>query len=113
MLTISLHGIKLHAKVGLYAEEKVTGNDFEIDVDVFVPANSASAFPFVDYTIIYTIVRQAFEEEGELLETFVQLIHSKLTTQFPIAEKIRVAVRKLNPPLEGDVNYSQVCYEGL
>lgn len=112
MLTISLHGIKLHAKVGLYAEEKIKGNDFEIDVDVFVPAGNTSSFPFVDYTVIHAEVKSAFEEEGELLETFVRSIHARLKSKFFEAEKIRVAIRKLNPPLGGDVRYSQVCYEG-
>ena len=35
MLTVSLHKIELHALVGLYEEEQIHGNNFEIDVDLF------------------------------------------------------------------------------
>lgn len=111
MLTISLHGIKLHAKVGLYAEEKITGNDFEIDIDVHVKTNSTDALPFIDYSIFHQIVLEEFNKEGELIETFVKHIHAAIKEKFIEADKVRVAIRKMNPPLEGDVWYSQVVYE--
>lgn len=111
MLTISLHGIKLHAKVGLYPEEKIKGNDFEIDVDVYANVNNADAFPFIDYTIIHQVVDEAFKQPGELLEKFVKAIHSSLKEKFFEASKVRVAIRKLNPPMNADIKYSQVCYE--
>ncbi len=111
MLTVSLHGICLHAKVGLYPEEKIHGNNFEIDVDVNVHARP-EAFPFIDYTIIEQIVRSEFEKEGELLETFVRNIHQALREKFFEAATVRVAIRKLNPPMQGTVAFSQVAFEG-
>ena len=111
MLTVSLHGIRMHAPHGLYPEEHVLGNEFEIDVDVWVAANT-KPWPFVDYTMIHAIVTEVFNQPGQLLEGFVQNIHSALKEHVPIAEKIKVAVRKLHPPLTGTVKYSQVCFEG-
>jgi len=111
MLTISLHGIRLYAKIGLYPQEKVNGNDFEIDVDVYVAPGAPDTFPFIDYAVIYEIVAEAFRAEGELLETFVQIIHSNVKARFAEAETVRVAIRKLHPPLGADVRYSQVCFE--
>lgn len=111
MLTISLHGIRIFAKVGLYPEEKINGNDFEVDVDVTVNITSDEVFPFIDYAVIYQIVEEAFKKEGELLETFVKLIHTAVKEKFSEAEKVRVAVRKLYPPLGADVLYSQVMIE--
>jgi hypothetical protein len=29
----------------------------------------------------------------------------------PASEKIRVAIRKMNPPLPGEVRYAQIVYE--
>jgi len=112
MLTISLHGIQLHAKVGLYPEEKIKGNDFEIDVDVWANTEEGKPFPFYDYAHIHDIVVAVFKKEAELLEQLVQDIHSQLKMAFPEAEKIKVSVRKLRPPLAADVRYSQVCFEG-
>lgn len=109
MLTVSLYGIKLIAPVGLYPQEHILGNNFEVDVDISLP--DARPWPFADYTLIHKIVNDTFRKEGQLLETFVYNIHSGLREQFPFAEKIRVAVRKLNPPMPGQVAWSQVCYE--
>lgn len=111
MLTVSLHGIKLHANVGLYPEEKITGNDFEIDVDVMVRLTDAEAFPFIDYVVVGAIVAKAFQEEGELLETFVKKIHQAIKATFPQADKVKVVIRKLHPPLSITVAHSQVSYE--
>jgi dihydroneopterin aldolase len=111
MLTVSLHGIKLHAPIGLYPEEKIHGNNFEVDVDVLADTSHTDAFPFIDYAVVYELIVAAFEKEGELLETFVKYIHSAVKEKFPEAAKVRVAIRKLAPPLGGEVRYSQVSYE--
>ena len=111
MLTISLHGIQLHAKIGLYPEEKIKGNDFEVDVDVFVKTVEGKPFPFYDYAIIHGIVTDAFMNDVELLEQLVKTIHCNLKNTFKEAEKIKVTVRKMNPPLSSDVRYSQVSFE--
>lgn len=111
MLTISLHGIKIIALIGMYPEEKVNPNSFETDVDVWVDDDESGEWPFIDYSIIHDLVADAFNQPAEMLETLVQHIHSAVKKQFPQASKVRVAVRKLNPPLSHEVKYSQVVYE--
>jgi len=112
MLTVSLHGIQLHAPHGLYPQEHILGNSFEVDVDIYLPADDQGQWPFVDYTMIQQVVATTFDQPGQLLETFVRNIHSTLKVNVPDAEKIKVAVRKLHPPLSGRVQYAQVCFEG-
>ena len=109
MLTVSLHGIKIHAPHGLYPEEHILGNRFEVDVDVWLPG--AQPWHFADYTLIRKTVADVFGQPGQLLETFVANIHAALKEQIPASEKIRVTVRKMNPPMHGEVDYSQVLYE--
>lgn len=111
MLTVSLHGIQIYAYIGLYPEEKVKGNNFQIDVDVFVRPGEDEAFPLVDYSVVYNIIAEIFKQPGDLLESYVKEIHTSLKEAFPVAETIKVAVRKLQPPLDGDVRYAQVSYE--
>lgn len=110
MLSISLHGIKIVAPIGMYPEEKITPNTFETDVDVWVDEVQGE-WPFVDYAMIHNIVANVFAHPAEMLETLVKGIHTQVKVQFPEAIKIRVAVRKLNPPLSHEVKYSQVIYE--
>lgn len=112
MLTISVHGIQLHAKIGLYPEEKINGNNFEIDVDVEVNTTDVNSLPFIDYAVVNTIVLEVFAMPGELLETFVKTIHQEVKNKFPEAQRVKVAIRKLHPPMKGKVNYAQVCFEG-
>ena len=109
MLTVSLHGIKVIAPHGLYPEEHILGNTFEIDVDIFLP--DKQPWPFADYTIIQKTAIDVFNMPRQLLETFVMNIHNSLKEKFPVAEKIKVAVKKLHPPMSGDVAYAQVVYE--
>ena len=112
MLTVSLHGICIHAPIGLYPEELVNGNDFEIDVDIYVPVTDGEPWPFVDYTIIQSTVADIFAQPGQILEAFAHNIHRSLKEQVPIASKIKVVIRKLRPMLPGEVKYSQISYEG-
>jgi 7,8-dihydroneopterin aldolase/epimerase/oxygenase len=109
MLTVSLHKIKLTAPIGLYPQEYILGNSFEVDVDVSLP--DAQPWPFADYTKIHEVVMATFSQPGQLLETFVYNIHSSLKVEFSFAGKIKVSVRKMNPPISGEVAYSQVSYE--
>lgn len=110
MLTISLHGIKLHAPVGLYEQEQVLGNDFEVDVDVWMEVTEGQTWPFVDYVMIRNTVAAVFGKPELLLESLVQQIHTTLKERVGNA-RIRVAVRKYHPPMPGEVHYAQVCFE--
>lgn len=112
MLTVSLHGITMQSKAGLYAEEQELYNHFEVDIDVYVPAGNAKSLPFVDYTILRSTVAEAFDRKHDLLEQFITDIHQSLSEKFTEAEKIKVTVRKLHPPMAGEVKYAQVTYEG-
>lgn len=96
----------------MYAEEHKLDNRFEVDVDVFINVPDISAIPFVDYTIIRSAVDNAFLQPYGKLEEFIQHIHRHLGQDFPDAEKIRVAIKKLNPPMHGETAYAQVVYEG-
>jgi dihydroneopterin aldolase len=109
MLTVSLHKIKLHAPHGLYPQEHLLGNAFEVDIDIWLP--DAQPWPYADYTVIQQTVNEIFLQAGQLLETFVYNIHTAMKHSFPVAEKVKVAVRKLHPPMPGEVAYAQVCYE--
>ncbi len=111
MLTISLHGIRIQAPIGVYAEEKLLSNRFEIDVDVWVEAKADEPWPFVDYTEINALVHQGFQARHDTLEAYVQEVYGRLRDAVFIASKIRVLLRKYHPPMSGEVGYAQVCFE--
>ena len=113
MLTISLHHIHVRAPHGMYPDEAVRGNDFEVDVDARLPAAINDEWPLIDYTRIGEIVHLVMKGETvPLLELLAQAIFKKIRAEWPVLTHIKVTIRKLHPPMPGDVRYAQVCFEG-
>jgi len=110
MLTTSLHHIKIAAPIGLHAEEALIINNFEIDVDIIFHASIEQTFPYADYGIIHAIVKEHMKV-GSIIETHVQEIYKALKNTFTEADKIKVCIRKMHPPLDGEIRYAQVCFE--
>lgn len=111
MFTISLHKVEVLAPFGLYPEEWVLGNRFEVDIDVQTEVSDVSEGRFVDYTILNDIIRNAFVAEEQTLERVAQNIHATTYAAFPFVLKIRVAVSKLQPPMPGVMACARVVFE--
>jgi dihydroneopterin aldolase len=109
MLTVSLAGVRFHAPVGLYPQEAFLLNEIEINISVSQVAE-IDHLPLIDYTILHSIAAKAVQEPAALLETIVQRIVHNIEVQYP-GSKLKVAVRKLNPPMQGQVDYSEVQWE--
>ena len=109
MLTVSLSGVRFHAPVGLYPQEKFLHNEIEIDLSVYRPADIGD-LPLIDYTVLYDITAGAIAEPAELLETILQRIVTAIDHRYPGC-KVRVGVRKLHPPMPGQIGYSEVRWE--
>lgn len=112
MLTVSLNTIKIRGPHGLYPEEAIHGNDFEIDIVLQIPVGIKDEWAWVDYSRVNEIVREVMlGETVPLLETLVRDIYTRIKDEWPHLAKVQVCVRKLNPPMPGTVNYAQVCFE--
>lgn len=109
MFTISLHEVKFFAPIGLYPQEKVLGNKFEVDIDVDI--KDYSEHHFVDYTLINDCIRIAFHHAEEILEVLALKIYTSIKHQFPFAQRIKIVIRKYHPPMKGEVGYAQVVFE--
>jgi dihydroneopterin aldolase len=111
MLTIALKNIRLNAPVGMYNQEHILYNDIEVDVQVKVQVPIHEEWPLVDYSVLNEIVQQAAREEAQLLEDIVRRIFQRIKEHYPHAGEMRVAVRKLHPPMAGDLAYAEVSFE--
>lgn len=109
MLTVSLAGMRFNAPVGLYPQEPFVQNELEIHVSVARDASLAQ-LPFLDYAMLYTMVQSALAEPAQLLETVIQRIAEAITIQWP-QTKISVSIRKLNPPMGGQIAYAEVKWD--
>jgi len=53
------------------------------------------------------------KKRAKLLETVVQRIIKRVLLEHKTVEKISIEVRKLNPPIGGDVGYVSVKRKGI
>ncbi len=108
-----LKGLKFRGFHGYFEEERIEGNDFEVDV-TFVTSLEESAktddlSKTIDYSKAQEIIASVMEGDSKkLIETLTFLIGQKLYSFFPEVESLEVKVRKLNPPMPGDTEYSEV-----
>jgi 7,8-dihydroneopterin aldolase/epimerase/oxygenase len=117
MALISIEGMRFRAFHGLYPEERILGTDFLLDVWVDTDINKASVVVehdtekvdnTVNYQTIYDICDIEMRQPQQLLETVVGHILFRLKYQFSKMFEARVRVRKLNPPVGGQVEWSSV-----
>ncbi|SHL99837.1 dihydroneopterin aldolase [Mucilaginibacter sp. OK098] len=112
MITIALHGAEFFAFHGFYPEEQKLGSKFIVDVDVnFTPLKDLKEDKIgntVDYEKVYAIVEEQMRKTAKLIETVAQSIVDEIKVQFSFADSIRVSIKKMNPPLKGKVEYSNI-----
>lgn len=109
---VHLHNLRFRSFHGLYEEERMVGNEYEVNLDVgFEPAS----FPVheisdtLDYTVLHRIVKERMAIPTPLLETIATEIAEKIRAGFPSVSKISISVKKLFPPVnnfEGAVGVS-------
>ncbi|WP_169312036.1 dihydroneopterin aldolase [Syntrophobotulus glycolicus] len=102
---IHLRGMEFYGYHGVMPEEKITGQRFIVDMDIYpdVPLISGSDnIEFtVDYAEVYGVIKRCVEEEKyNLLETLAEQIVKEVMKRFSCT-KIRVEVHKPNAPIPG------------
>ncbi|HEY8784226.1 MAG TPA: dihydroneopterin aldolase [Mucilaginibacter sp.] len=112
MITIAIHGAEFFAYHGFYPEEQKLGNKFIVDAEVdFTPANNLNEDKIVntvDYEQLYKIAALQMKQTRKLIETVAQSIADKIKEQYPFVNRVQVSIKKLNPPLVGKVDYSEI-----
>lgn len=112
MITIALHGAEFFAFHGFYPEEQKLGSKFIVDVDVnFIPVKNLKEDKIgntVDYEQVYGIVEEQMKKTAKLIETVAQSIADNIKEQFSFVDSIRVSIKKMNPPVKGKVECSNI-----
>lgn len=115
MNVIQVKGIRCYSYHGCLSEETLIGGHFEVDVDLFCDFKPSALSDNLELTINYVAVNQIVEEEmaipSKLIETVAYRILKRCQEQFSILKKTRIEIRKINPPLEGDVSHVAVIVE--
>jgi dihydroneopterin aldolase len=85
-------------------------NDFV--VDVFVTFHSSEIgdeiSKTINYVTLYQICKENFKLESKLIETVAYQILNQIKNEFKGLEQINIKIKKMNPPIKGQVQNSFV-----
>ena len=108
---VSLEGVRFFAYHGFYPEEQILGTEFIIDVDTELEVFTAGEDEIsntVNYEKLFQIISVEMKTPRKLLETVAHAILEQIRHEFLAVKNIRVLIRKMHPPLGGDVRNSAI-----
>lgn len=103
---IEIDRMKVRANHGVFPQERIVGNDFEVSLSVEIEpdemyraAREDNASLTVSYADLAEIISNIMADPADLLETVAMRIRNTVTGTFPqvVAGKIKVA--KITPPI--------------
>jgi dihydroneopterin aldolase len=108
--TVALEDVKCFAYHGYYPEEQLIGTHFLVNISVkFVHiGDTENLQQTVNYEVLNSIIINEMKRTQKMLETVVRNMIDQVVEQFPFISSADVGIKKLNPPMEGQVGYSFV-----
>lgn len=109
---IILQSLKFYGFHGVMAEEKVNGQWFEVDLEIWGDFSEAAISDNInealDYSGIYQRVKDIMDGRSHnLLESINKAIADSIL-ELPLVQKVLVRVKKLHPPVGGPTAYAGV-----
>jgi dihydroneopterin aldolase len=109
---IRLNNIQLYGWHGVGDDEKETGQQFEVDVEILLNLTSIIASDdikkTVDYSELYRFVVSKFSEKKyNLIETLAHNITMSIKQEFPV-KSCKVTIRKPDAPINGILDTVEV-----
>ncbi len=106
---IILNNAKFYAFHGFYEEERIIGCEFYVSIetesDVFGNGNDDLSNT-VNYGRLFEIASIEMRKTRKLIETVAHSILDQIRHEFLGVKFIKVVIRKLHPPLTGQVDSS-------
>lgn len=109
---ISLRNMAFFAYHGVAPTEKLQGQRFFVDVDLFLDLSRAGAHDdiksTVDYEGIFGVVKDHVEgKRFHIIEALADTVARSLLAEFPV-ERVTIRVRKPSVPIQGILDYTEV-----
>jgi len=101
VFTINLNNLYFFSFHGLYEEENMLGNEFEVNAAVTIEAGQrvTELHETVNYVSIYNIIKQKMDIPTRLLETVVQDIAEEIHLSDSRIRSVNISIRKLHLPI--------------
>ena len=109
---IRLTNMTFYAHHGYYEAERELGQKFEVDIELKYDLRSAAIADdldkTMDYTAVYNIAKDTFENyKFKLIETVAERIADKIL-KLPNVSNILIRVRKPHVPLNGLLDHVEI-----
>lgn len=115
MHRIEVSGIKVYAYHGCLAEEERIGGNYIVDLtvnaDLSASFSSDKLHDTIDYVLLNRIVREEMAIRSKLIEQVAYRILKRIRESDSRIAHARVKVRKITPPINGDVDEVAVLIE--
>ncbi len=107
---ILIRNLKIFAYHGVNEEEKINGQNFVFDIDLYVDYSRACYSDDLNDTVSYAkvikTVRRIFtEEKYDLLEKAAQITCDAIFDEYKAVERIRLTLKKPEAPIDADFDY--------
>lgn len=104
---IRLQNIKVYTNHGCLVEEAKIGSEYRVDLEIHADLEKSSKSDAlkdtVDYVHLNLIIKEEMAIRSELLEHVADRILNRIFKEIQTVEEAKVAVSKINPPINGDV----------
>lgn len=114
--SIEVTGIRLYAFHGCLEEEARIGGEYIVDIYLETDFKEASIKDELSLTIDYVLVNKIVAEEmairSKLIEHVGQRIWKKMLNEIAGLFYLKIKIRKLIPPINGNVDEVSICIEG-
>lgn len=109
---ILVNGIRIMAYCGALPEEQTRRQPFDIDIELRVDTSKAASSDnledTVDYGWVLEEINKYFEDNKiNLIERMAQIV-ADIALQDERVAKVKVTVKKLQPPVSQPLNYSGI-----
>ena len=109
---IELEQMRFFAFHGVMPQERVVGNDFEVNLRVKTDFIAAIRRDELDNTIsyadLYEVVKREMMRPSALIEHVAGRILKAITARWSAIEEVELKVSKLNPPIPGEIGRASV-----
>lgn len=113
MFTINLNQLCFFSYHGVHEEEKILGNEFEVDAAVIFESDArvTSIDQTVNYVDIYNAIKKRMGIPTELLETLAQDLVDMIQQTDSRIRQVSVSIKKKHPPVTNITGSISVSYK--
>jgi len=113
---IRIKNMQFFAYHGILPSEAVTGQLFEVDLEVkgdwSVAGNSNNIDDAINYENLYEVVKEIVKgKRFNLLEALSEEVCSQILMRYSLTKKVKLSIRKPNVPINGILDYVEVEIE--